>query len=86
MDLLHEALPGLSRTMAPTAAENAEALAALSQQLRTASTTPLDGWVVCLASALTQGDAAAWSEFVGGLDGVELSAEAAEMLADLSRC
>ncbi|WP_438007347.1 hypothetical protein WME89_00610 [Sorangium sp. So ce321] len=59
---------------------------ALSQQLRTASTTPLDGWVVCVAFALTQGDAAAWSEFVGGLEGVELSAEAAEMLADLSRC
>ncbi|AGP41770.1 M1 family metallopeptidase [Sorangium cellulosum] len=85
-ELLMEALTGLSRTMAPTAAENAEALAALGQQLRTASTTPFDGWAVCLASALTQGDAAAWSEFVRGLDGVELSAEAAEMLEDLARC
>ena len=44
---------GLSRTQAATAAENAEALAALSQQLRTASTTSLDGWAVCVAYALT---------------------------------
>ncbi|AUX37922.1 MULTISPECIES: M1 family metallopeptidase [Sorangium] len=85
-DLLTEALMGMSRTMAPTAAENAGALAALSQQLRAPSTTPFDGWVVCVAFALTQGDAAAWSEFVGGLDGVELSAEAVEMLTNPSRC
>ncbi|HTN85488.1 MAG TPA: M1 family aminopeptidase [Sorangium sp.] len=85
-DILSQALTGLSRTQAPTAAENADALAALSQQLRTASTTPLDGWAVCVAFALTQGDAAAWREFVGGLDGVELSDEAAEMLVNPFHC
>ncbi|WP_437716384.1 hypothetical protein WMF45_08135 [Sorangium sp. So ce448] len=86
VDPLFQALDGLSRTKAPTATENAEALAALSQQLRAASTTPLDGFAVCVARELTQGDAAAWSEFVGGLDGVELSAEAVAMLADPSSC
>lgn len=85
-ELLYQALDGLSRTKASTATENAEALAALSQQLRTASTTPLDGYAVCVAHELTQGDAAAWSEFVGGLDGVELPADAAAMLADPSSC
>lgn len=85
-DLLYQALDGLSRTKAPTATENAEARAALRQQLRTASTKPLDGLAVCVAHELTQGDAAAWSEFVGGLDGVELSADAAAMLADPSSC
>ncbi|WP_437534015.1 M1 family aminopeptidase [Sorangium sp. So ce726] len=86
LDLLYQALDGLSLTKAPTATENAEALAALLQQLRTASTTPLDDFAVCVAHELTQGDAAAWSEFVGGLDGVELSAYAAAMLADPSGC
>ncbi|WP_437967145.1 M1 family aminopeptidase [Sorangium sp. So ce260] len=84
--VLYEAIDGLRRTKAPTAAENAEALAALSQQLREASTTPLDGWAVCVAFELTQGDAAAWSEFLGGLDGAELSADAAAMIANPSRC
>lgn len=85
-DILRQAIRAVVTAMAPTAAENADALAGLDGVLHSRWTRPVHGSAVCAAHKLTQGDAAAWSAFVGGLDDVSLEPGAAELLADPSLC
>ena len=85
-DSVSEAIRALVATMAPTAAENAGALAGLSVALHSPWTRPLHGRAVCAAPALTQGDAAAFSAFAGGLSDAPLSPHAAALLEDPSAC
>jgi len=85
-DVLGQAIRAVVASMAPTAAENADALAGLGVVLRSPWTRPLHPRAVCAAHTLTQGDAAAWGAFVEGLDDVSIEPSAAEILADPSLC
>ncbi|WP_197041046.1 M1 family metallopeptidase [Chondromyces apiculatus] len=84
--VLNEAIRGVAGTMAPTSAENAEALAGLGSVLRSPWTRLVHWRAVCTAHTLVQGDSAAWSTFTESLAGVSLHPAAAEFLEDPSLC
>lgn len=85
-DLLREAIRAVVTAMAPTAAENADALAGLGVVLHSSWTGPVHARAVCAAFTLTQGDAAAWNAFTGGLEGAPLTEGAAARIEDPSLC
>jgi len=85
-DTLREAIQAVETTMAPTAAENADALTGLDVVLHSRLTRPVHVRAVCAAFKLTQGDADAWGAFADGLQDAPLTPKAAELLEDPSAC
>ena len=86
LDPLSEAIRAVVTTRAPTAAENADALAGLDVALHSPWTRTVHPRAVCAAFTLTQGDAAAWDAFTGGLEDAPLSPKAAALVEDPSGC
>jgi hypothetical protein len=84
--VLGQAIRAVVTAMAPTAAENADALAGLGVVLHSPWTRSVHARAVCAAHKLTQGDAAAWSAFAAGLADTSIEPIAAERLADPSLC
>jgi len=85
-DPLGEAIRAVVTTRAPTAAENADALAGLGVALHSPWTRAVHARAVCAAFKLTQGDAAAFRAFTDGLGDAPLTPNAAALLQDPSAC
>lgn len=85
-DVLLQAIRAVGKMAAPTAAENANALAGLDVVLHSPWTRTAHRFAVCAALTLTQGDAAAWQGFADGLKGVSIEESAAERLQDPTLC
>lgn len=85
-EVLGTAIPALVATGAPTAAENAGALASLSPVLRTPVASLVHFQAVCAAFRLTRDDDAAWSEFKANLDRAVIAPAIAALLDDPSSC
>ena len=85
-DTLREAIQAVVTSMAPTAAENADALAGLDVALHSRLTRPVHERAVCAAFKLTQGDTEAWRAFADGLRYAPLTPKAIELLLDPSGC
>ena len=85
-DTLSHVIQAVVTTGAPTAAENADALAGLGVVLHSPLTRAVHTNAVCAAFRLTRGDAAAWQAFTEGLEGAPLTPAAAERLRDPSPC
>jgi hypothetical protein len=83
--LLH-AIRALVKMAAPTAAENADALAGLSVVLHSRWTRAIHPFAVCAAFTLTQGDAAAWQSFADSQKDAPLEPSAADRLVDPALC
>lgn len=85
-DVLQQAIRAVVTMMAPTAAENADALAGLDVLLHSPWTRVAHLRAVCAAFKLTAGDAMAWAAFAEGLQDAPLDPNAVERLADPSLC
>ncbi|UQA56363.1 M1 family metallopeptidase [Polyangium aurulentum] len=85
-DVLDQAIRAVVKLQAPTAAENADALAGLDVLLHSRWAQRAHQRAVCAAFTLTAGDAAAWEAFAGGLKDAPLSEQAAARLEDPSLC
>jgi len=83
---LQEAIRAVVKLKAPTAAENADALAGLGVALHSQWTRAIHARAVCAAYTLTAGDAAAWSAFVEAQKDAPLHPDAAARLKDPSLC
>jgi hypothetical protein len=83
--LLHS-IRALVAMAAPTAAENADALAGLTVVLHSPWTRSVHRTAVCSAFKLTKGDAAAWQAFIDGQDSALLETRAAERLQNPTLC
>ncbi|MDI1443518.1 M1 family aminopeptidase [Polyangium sp. 6x1] len=85
-EVLQQAIRAVVTTMAPTAAENADALAGLDVLLHSPWTRAAHARAVCAAFKLTAGDAMAWTAFTEGLKEAPLDPRAAARLEDPSLC
>ncbi|TKC99034.1 M1 family metallopeptidase [Polyangium fumosum] len=85
-DVLQQAIRAVVTTMAPTAAENADALAGLDVLLHSPWTRVAHQRAVCAAIKLTADDAMAWAAFAEGLKDAPLDPKAAARVEDPALC
>jgi hypothetical protein len=86
VEVLAQDIFGLRVTMGKTAAENEKALARLGEVLRSPLTRSAHAQTVCAAYAMTQGDAAAWTQFTESARGADLAPRVARLLNTPDRC
>jgi aminopeptidase N len=85
-EVLQTDISAVVATMAGTAAENEKALAGLGQVLRSPGARSVHAQAVCAAFKLTNGDAAAFAQFVAKQEGVAFTPEVQVLIGNPSNC